>query len=74
MPFEPLFLQPPGGSCRRPELGGDFGRAGAQRRKSGALARRWSRRESKHLQPRLAAKSSLESVSRQGSGRVALDS
>ena len=37
---------------RRPRLGGDFGRAGAQRRRSGELARRWSRRVGKHLQPR----------------------
>ena len=39
---------------RRPRLGGDFGRAGAQRRRSGDLARRWSRLLGKHLQPRLS--------------------
>ena len=59
---------------RRPRLGGDFGRAGAQRRRSGALARRWSRRVREHFQPRLAAKSCLESFSRQGSAGVAIDS
>ena len=59
---------------RRPRLGGDFGRAGAQRRRSGALARRWSRRVGEHFQPRLAAKSWLESFSRQGSAGVAIDS
>ena len=59
---------------RRPRLGGDFGRAGAQRRRSGALARRWSRRVGEHLLPRLAAKTWLESFSREGWGRVAIDS
>ena len=44
---------------RRPRLGGDFGRAGAQRRRSGELARRWSRRVGEHLLPRLAAKQDL---------------
>ena len=59
---------------RRPRLGGDFGRAGAQRRRSGALARRWSRRVREHFQPRLAAKSWLESFSRQVLGRGGIDS
>ena len=59
---------------RRPRLGGDFGWMGTQRRRSGELARRWSRRVREHFQPRLAAKSCVESVSRQGSAGVAIDS
>ena len=49
---------------RRPRLGGDFGWMGTQRRRSGELARRWSRRVASTFPPRLAAKSWLESFSR----------
>jgi hypothetical protein len=56
---------------RRPRLGGDFGRAGAQRRRSGELARRWSRRVGKHLQPRLSGQELVRKffTARVGKGR-----
>ena len=59
---------------RRPRLGGDFGWMGTQRRRSGELARRWSRRVASTFPPRLAAKSWLESFSRQVLGRVGIES